>query len=331
MKRFISHLFLVVIFLLPTVKFFSPVLADAVLVILFIVVLSFFNRFNKQSILILILILPLSADFSSIDIFYKIPLGLIAAYWAFVLTMRGWVNNRFVAFILFSQFILSLLQTTNATEIVYTWNDYANDAEPFTDVFNVYLPQIRPSGFFVSPTYFSYFLIVFFVFFYQKRESSLIYILYITVSIISGSTLGLLLSLCASFAFSIRIGSRILILFAVLAIYFALFPEIAAYNIGLNDFFNSVVNRDMSESIFVVKPIQSIIVLTGILTAILLGLLFIRKTIVTSYHRFFYGILVLLMPILLHDANGAFIGYYISACGLAFLLSATRYRTSFQN
>lgn len=288
MKRFISHLFLVVIFLLPTVKILLPVLADALLVIFFIVVLSVFSRFNKRSILVLILILPLAADFSSIDILFKLPLGLIAGYLGFVLTLRGWVNDKFVVFILFSQFIVCLLQITYATDIVYILNDYANnEAEPFIDTFSAYLPQIRPSGFFVAPTYFSYFLIVFFIFFYQKRESTLIYILYLMVSIISGSTLGLLLSLCASFAISIRIGSRILSLLVVLGLYFILFPEIAAYNISPNDFLNSVVNRDLSESIFVVKPIQSIIGLTGIFTAILSVFLFIRKRVVTSYPHFF--------------------------------------------
>lgn len=160
--------------------------------------------------------------------------------------------RRIMIWLLAVNTVIVVIQFLGVWEIAYLFSDYGNEALPvsLTAVrigVSGFLPQMRPSGIFPSPTYVSAFCVLLYstvvVFPKNKgRVSSLCAGLFFALL---GSTVGLVLAICSvPLMFGIR-ALRYLVYGYVISIvlYATYFPAQFAYNFSVNDFITSFASR----------------------------------------------------------------------------------------
>lgn len=209
--------------------------------------------------------------------------------------------------LLIINYLIILLQLSGVFEIAYSFANYANVAVPISfleaDTVTVsFLPQIRPSGIFPAPTYINFFCITlyFIASFFRKEINKLFMTLIGSFFVLTGSTMGLvLILLLAMNVFRDKVVIWALLGYAfTLHIYFALIPEIAAYNYSVADFSASVLNRVMDESIIILNPeLLAVLVLIFALAVLYIGVRFGVRLLSTIPI-----VAVIFAPMLLHEA-----------------------------
>jgi hypothetical protein len=254
------------------------------------------------------------------------PVKGIAAVLVFYVAYRGVrqsekiiLNAFFILLII--NYLIMLIQLSGIYEIVYSFADYANEAIPisFLDVDSIsanFLPQMRPSGIFPAPSYISFFSIILYSIaaFFCKKIDKWNMAMIGSFFVLTGSTLGLVLILLLAvnvFRNKVIVCALLGYTFTLL-IYFALVPEIAAYNYSVADFVGSVLDRSMDESILTLNP--------KLLAAMVLSFLVIIWYI---FVRFAIGLLstvpvvvIIFFPMLLHDASSSLLSFFIVGMGV---------------
>jgi len=143
------------------------------------------------------------------------PAKAIGASLVFYIAYRGLLDlklftlrNFFVLLVI--NYLFAVLQLSGIYDFVYSFSNYSNESLPISflsgdSISPVYLPQIRPSGIFPSPTFISYFCIIIFslAIYYVKIINKWFMSLIGSFLLLTGSTLGLaLILLLALIAFS---------------------------------------------------------------------------------------------------------------------------------
>lgn len=250
----------------------------------------------------------------------------IAAVLVFYVAYRGVRQSELIilrAFfiLLIINYLIILLQLSGIYEIVYSFSAYANEAMPisFLDVDSIsanFLPQMRPSGIFPATSYISFFCIILYSMasFFCKKIDKWFMAMIGSFFVLTGSTLGLvLILLLAMNVFRDKVIVWALLGYAfTLFIYFALVPEIAAYNYSVADFSASVLNRPMDESILTLNPK----LLAAMVLAFLLIILYVLVRFGIRLLSTVPVVAMIFFPILLHDASSSLLSFFIVGMGV---------------
>ncbi len=235
----------------------------------------------------------------------------------------------FLRLVLSSHVGISLLQLVGFFEVVYLWTTYANEAFPSTEWKAEFLPQFRPSGIFPAPTYTSQFLLLVFGLVATNPAYKRCRQPFFWAVVISGSTMGVVLS----FLFlvlrvdQLKAWKDYIVLAILFGCYYFVFPNYFAYNYSGHDFYSSLLNRNLSESILTTR---------GFLVSSLIGLSFlmvfiiplISKTNIISIKRSLTAAVCIAMPFALHDLRSAVFGYLTLGISLGIGLYATKYNST---
>jgi len=273
-----------------------------------------------------------------IIIFFSIsqsPAKAIGAGLVLYVAYRGVVNLELFTLrtffvLLVINYLFAILQLSGTFDFVYSFSNYSNESLPTSflvidSVPAAYLPQIRPSGIFPSPTFISYFCIILFSFaiFYEKTINKWFMSLIGSFLMLTGSTLGLaLILLLALIAFSEKA-----FVFAPLAyaltffIYSSLFPAIAKYNFSWDDISSSVLYRPMHESILTVNPYLFVATLLVFLPVFLLASKRVMSSFGLEVRRLFSVFSIIFFPLILHDSSSSLLSAFIIGLGVGMVVS----------
>lgn len=241
--------------------------------------------------------------------------------------LAGAAERRFLRTIVLAMAVTTIFvaaQLTGVAPRAFVFQDYANEAEPVNllatrpvaidrPVVVAYLPQLRPSGAFPSPTYIAVFCI--FVWHqlivnrrYQGRAGMFVGG---ALFVLIGSTLGV--ALAAATVLFISYKRRVLYCLAgsaaTLAAYYWLSPYVFAYNFNFADVVYSFASRvDIEaggESILQQKP--WLVAAAAVAGAVML--LTLRR--IKPYGLMRAGVAIAL-PVLVHDVSGSLM-YWLMA------------------
>lgn len=229
-------------------------------------------------------------------------------------------KNYLFDFLIIINLIIMLLQLTGEFEFLSKFQDYyiSENISIFEVVDWFPLFQIRPSGIFPNTIYLSFFLLlaVAYVLNLKKinKKNSIYFILAISL-IISGSSLGLLLSLII-ILFNINVFFSFYI-FIIILFYYLILPDYYfSYNFNFNELILSIQSRlnpnlDGSFNSLVSKNL----IIFGIFIILILGYLIYKKLYKNSL--LIINILVIITPLILHDfgfniAYAFFCGYILN-------------------
>lgn len=262
---------------------------------------------------------------------FGLPVKGAAAALVFYVAFRGVRQSELILFrafyiLLIVNYFLALIQLSGIYELAYSFADYANEADPVSFlkakvVGAEFLPQIRPSGIFPATSYMSFFCIILYsaVSFFDRRIGNWFMIMTGSFFVLTGSTLGVIL-ICL---LAINIFSNIAIAWALLAyvltlyVYFSVIPEIADYNYSAVDFYNSVINRSLNESILILNP--GLLVMIALIFSLMIFYIWMRFNL--KVLKIIPVMALIFFPILLHDASSSLLSFFIMGLGVGMLAS----------
>lgn len=262
---------------------------------------------------------------------FGLPVKGAAAALVFYVAFRGVRQSELVLFrafytLLIVNYFLVLIQLSGIYEPAYSFADYANEAVPVSFlkakvVAAEFLPQIRPSGIFPATSYLSFFCIILYssISFFDKKIGSWFMIMTGSFFVLTGSTLGVIL-ICL---LAINLFSNIAVVWALLAyaltlyVYFAIIPEIADYNYSAIDFYNSVINRSLDESILILNP--GLLVAMALIFSLMIFYIWMRLNL--KLLKIIPVMAMIFFPILLHDASSSLLSFFIMGLGVGMLAS----------
>lgn len=227
--------------------------------------------------------------------------------------------------ITYFQLALSIAQLFGVNEYVYLFANYNNPPSTYQqwslsqNVTTTFLPQIRPSGIFPSPTYSSLFLCSVLLSIFIKRELSLLSSIIIGLLIsVSGSTFSLLIILiCVILFIKTYWGKAIILSYIVgMLLYFASLPDIFLYNYNIYDFCDSISCRfipenNLSESVLFQSTSGSIFVICSLMILIFISL---KQIIYKPY--IILPATVILFPVLVHNVASSVVYFFLSALSI---------------
>ena len=223
--------------------------------------------------------------------------------------------------LLIVNYLIMLLQISGIYENAFILSNYSNDAThlsslEYDSISAHFLPQIRPSGIFPAPTYVSYFCLV--LYSLSSLFSNIIDKWFMALIgsffVITGSTIGLVLI----FFLAMDVFRNRVIIWAILGyafslfIYFALVPELAAYNYSLVDIFNSLLYRRMDESILTLN----LILFTFIVSGFLLIYYYFMAKYSSALYKFLPIVVLIFFPLLLHDSSSSLLSFFMMGLGV---------------
>jgi hypothetical protein len=229
-------------------------------------------------------------------------------------------KNFLFDFLILVNVIIMLLQLSGEFEILSKFQDYyvSENLSIFEGQDWFPLFQIRPSGIFPNTIYLSFFLLLAFSYVLNLKvinKNNSIYFFLALSLIISGSTLGLLLSLII-----ILFNFNVFFLFyfvLIMLFYYLILPDyFFSYNFNLDELILSIQSRlypnlDGSFNSLVSKDL----IIFGIMIILVLGFLLYKK--LYKNILLIINILILIFPLILHDfgfniAYAFFCGYLFS-------------------
>jgi hypothetical protein len=310
----------------PTVNFvlrespFGKGLVQAVIAIILILLFSFY-KFNVYSFYII-----LFSFFLAIITFSPITVLKNTSFLFFVIIFSNQYSNTFrniiiIIFLINSIFIIG--QLLGIDESFYKFQDYANEAEPTIGDFSFgesidkafgYLPQIRPSGIFPSPTYISFFCIFFWYYILMNKSfnNKFIFFLFGFILMLLGSTLALFLLLLSFFLIFYKKEIKLFLLGGIIGtlFYIYFFPSTFIYNFNFEEFISSFLVRiintgDNEESMLISNPFLFII----IILIIIFCAIYLRKIGATTI--LLKSMIVIILPLMIHEALSS-IQYWLS-------------------
>lgn len=230
-----------------------------------------------------------------------------------------------ILYILYLQLALSIAQLFGLHEYVYLFANYKNPANTYqqwslcTNINASFLPQVRPSGIFPSPTYYSLFLCSVLLLIRIKKNLSLLSSFAIGLLIaVSGSTFSLLVIFVVTILLSSTFQGKIILVsyFIGMFLYFKLLPDIFLYNFNINDFTNSISARfkpenDLSESVY----FQSISGLIFVISALIIVIFcFFKKIIQKPY--IISPATVMIFPLLVHNVANSVVYFFLAGLSM---------------
>lgn len=285
-----------------------------------------YKKINKNFLLISLLL----ATFQLIlqENFLK---GITAGFIFFV-CINNFMNNlstitKTVYFLMFINVTFLILQVVGINDIFYLHTNYSNESIPFSisddNIISAqYLPQFRPSGIFPAPTFLSYFcILILSVTLYLMNNNKIILICIGVTYGLSGSTIGLLLNIIfLIYFFRARFFYIIPITYVIiLYVYFTIFEPFFKYNYSYDDLISSTLDRSLSESIYSENPIVLLLISIIFLTYIFF---LIRKYKFRKLIDLIPGLIVIFMPLLLHDFTTSLLFSLFLAYGIAMIYTS---------
>lgn len=223
------------------------------------------------------------------------------------------------------QLALSIAQLFGINEYVYLFANYNNPPSTYQqwslsqNVTTTFLPQIRPSGLFPSPTYSSLFLCSVLLSIFIKRKLSLLSSIIIGLLFsVSGSTFSLLIILiCVILFIKTYRGVAIILSYIVgMLLYFVSLPDIFLYNYNIHDFCSSISCRftpenNQSESVLFQSTSGSIFVICSLMILLSFSL---QQIIHKPY--IILPAAVILFPVLVHNVASSVVYFFLSALSI---------------
>jgi len=216
--------------------------------------------------------------------------------------------------------IIMLFQLTGCEPGVYGFSNYVNIGsipvciDDFDYASSNFLPQIRPSGIFPAPTYMSFFLILLYavIVFLIKRNGELFLAMTGAIFALSGSTMGfvLILLLVVNSFYNKTIAWVILGYMFTLLIYYYFLPDIFLYNYSVEDFYNSIIDRDMTESVATTNIALYAIMLVMFVTFVVI-MFFSDSGFRGKLFDLIQVAIVMFGPMLLHDLSASVFSFFI--------------------
>ena len=221
--------------------------------------------------------------------------------------------------------IILSLQLVGISDVFYSHVNYANEAIQISifdqnDIPAYYLPQFRPSGIFPAPTFISYFciLVCSLCLHHSKKNNKLMLALTGILYVLTGSTMGLLLSIIF-LIWSVKNRAFFIVTFfyfTSLLIYSIKLKSFFKYNFSYTDILESTINRSMHESIFILNPyLVMILAIIFIPIAILAIFKYGYKNLIIMLP----GYLLIFGPIMLHDFSTSLMAYLFFGFGFAMI------------
>jgi hypothetical protein len=261
--------------------------------------------------------------------------------------MMGLIKGILTAFILFAAFanyreykisnlytintlliinyLMIIMQLVGFDELFYRHVNYANESifNPMLtmDEVIIYLPQVRPSGIFPAPTFISFFIIYIFslYIYFNKNLNKFNQFILGSMMAFVGSTLGLFIFIIF---FIIMIIQRKYILVVIgyicsIIIYKININVFFEYNYSYDDILLSILNRNLNESIFTNNFNALIIICCIIISYTCIYIVKINN--LDNLIKLGSIILLIFLPIILHDFSNSILGFYFFGTGLGML------------
>jgi hypothetical protein len=244
----------------------------------------------------------------------------------FILIFSNKYKNTFKNIIIIIFFINAFLiigQLLGINEWFYKFQDYANDTDPTIGEFNFgesmdtafgYLPQIRPSGIFPSPTYISFYCIFFWYYILMNTNfnNKFIFFFFGFILMLLGSTLALFLLILSIFLINYKKEIKIFLLGGIVGALFYIysFPSTFTYNFNFEEFIASFLVRIIDsgvndESILISNPFLFFIILFLIVSSAI----FLRK--IGAINILLKSMIVMILPLMIHEAISS-IQYWVT-------------------
>lgn len=302
---------------LPILKLLVYVFAAIILILLFSICRLTKNGFYLIIVCAILAILTLSPYevLKNVSFFYFIFIFYIDYEKLFI---------KISVFIFLINAIFIICQLVGVSTIFYFAQDYSNEAEAAIGEFGLgnviteqfsYLPQIRPSGIFPSPTYVSNFCIFFWYFILVNRKYSnwFVLLLFGFSIMLLGSTVSILLVILSFFFIKSKKSILFFPLGAVLGSLFYLyfFPLTFIYNFNFEEFVDSFLIRIISNDI----NQESMLLNNPILFGVILITMLIMPLVIPAGKSLMLltkGAIVILLPVLIHNAFSS-IQFWITA------------------
>lgn len=232
-----------------------------------------------------------------------------------------------ILYILYFQLALSIAQLFGLHEYVYLFANYKNPPSTYQqwsfcqNINTSFLPQVRPSGLFPSPTYYSLFLCSVLLLIKIKKNLPLLSSIAIGLLIaVSGSTFSLLIISVVTILSSSTFQGKIILVsyFVGMFLYFQTLPDIFLYNYNINDFTDSISARlkpenDLSESVLFQSIRSSFFVISALIIAIFCSC---KKTIQKPY--IILPATVILFPLLVHNVANSVVYFFLASLSMQF-------------
>ena len=221
-------------------------------------------------------------------------------------------NIIIIIFLINAFFIIG--QLLGIDEWFYRFQDYANETEPAIGDFSFgesietafgYLPQIRPSGIFPSPTYISFFCILFWYHILMNKyfHNKFIFFLFGFILMLLGSTLALFLLLLSVFLVNYKKEIKIFLLGGIIGtlFYIYFFPSTFIYNFNFEEFIASFLVRivntgDNEESMLISNPFLFFV----LILLVFISAIYLRK--IGAISILLKSMIVIILPLMIHEA-----------------------------
>lgn len=308
------------IFLTPLGEYLNWLFYIAILSsVLIILNKAKFNKKDNSFILLIILVAILAH-------------GPLKGILSFLIFLSAFINFRefkianlySIYFLLVINFFFMIMQLIGYNELFYYHTNYKNIPDYnqllISENSHLYLPQLRPSGIFPSPTIISYFLIfIFSTFIYYKYIINKYYQL-ITGSLmaLTGSTMSLFLIILFLINY---LNNKKLIMVIIgylitIILYKYFISDSFDYNFSYHDLISSVVDRDMKESIIENNIYFYLFICLIIPYAIII---IIKNNNINHIINIGSVLIIILVPAILHDFTDSLISFYFFGVGFGLL------------
>lgn len=235
----------------------------------------------------------------------------------FILIFSNQYKNTFRNIIILIFLINAFLiigQLLGIDEWFYKFQNYANDTDPTIGEFSFgnsidtafgYLPQIRPSGIFPSPTYISFFCIFFWYYILMNTNfnNKFIFFFFGFILMLLGSTLALFLLLLSVFLVNYKKEIKVFLLGGIIGtlFYIYFFPSTFIYNFNFEEFIASFLVRivnsgENDESILISNPFLFFVIIFLVISSAI----FLRK--IGAITIILKSMIVMILPLMIHEA-----------------------------